>query len=219
MSEERTIYVIRHGSTELNEKHQIRGHANVPLSALGREEVRKLGAKLASSNIGIIFHSDLDRARDTADAVAQATGAKDFSSKLLRPWDLGDYTGRASSQVHPSIVSAAENTPGRPVKGGESFDTFVDRARRGIIHALVSSEGAPLALVTHHRVERWLQAKRAAGWPSGREVDLEVMFQHGEDPAHAEKLSIPLAWLGDNPALRGSDVRGPDSADGGKSRG
>jgi probable phosphoglycerate mutase len=216
--ETRTIYVIRHGSTELNEAHRIRGHANVPLSPLGHEEVRKLGAALASSNIGIIFHSDLDRATDTAAAVAKATGAKEYSTKLLRPWNLGDYTGRASSEVHPSIVSSAENTPGRPIKGGESFFAFVDRAKRGIIHALLSSEGEPLALVTHHRVERWLQAKKAAGWPSGREVDLEVMFQHGEDPAHAEKLGIPLGWLGYREGLEGADVEGPEHVDGGKKK-
>ncbi len=131
MSEERTIYVIRHGSTELNEKHQIRGHANVPLSALGREEVRKLGAKLASSNIGIIFHSDLDRARDTADAVAQATGAKNFSSKLLRPWDLGDYTGRASSRcIRASLVRL------RTLRGGRS------RAARASIRSWIARAGA-----------------------------------------------------------------------------
>jgi len=209
---ERTIYVIRHGSTALNEAGRSRGWSNVELSPEGREEVKRLGSKLARSNIKVIFHSDLDRATDTARAVADATGAKSYGTRLLRPWNLGDFTGRSSSEVHPKITRMAEEHPGVTLKNGESFENFKQRAFKGLHFALANSDGLPLALVTHHRVERLLQAWAAMGQPRDHEIDLGVMFQHGEDPAHAEKLT-----LRDVP--EGANVKGPDRADGGENGG
>ncbi len=197
----REIYLIRHGSTELNEDGRIRGWVNVPLSDKGHKEVKSLAEKLKNTNIGVIFHSDFDRARDTAEPLAKATGAEMFSTKLLRPWNLGDYTGRSSSQVHPDIVRLAENEPDKPPKGGESFNDFLRRAKKGVRHALANSGDRPLALVTHHRVERALKAGLLSG-----DLDYDVMFQHGEDPAHAEKLTIADA--------EGPSVTGPKEAKG-----
>lgn len=214
---ERTIYVIRHGSTELNEAGRIRGWSNVALSELGKREVERLGKQLANSNIGVIFCSDLDRARDTAEAVARTTGAKVYPTELLRPWNLGDYTGRSSSVVHPDIVRLAENEPNKATKGGESFNAFKKRAFEGLRWALVNSDGLPLALVTHHRVERLLNAWTELGQPSDHALDLAVMFEHGEDPAHAEQLPIylPSVHSAYDP-LCGEDVEGPETADGGE---
>ncbi len=155
---ERSIYVIRHASTELNENDEIRGWSNPPLSDLGRKEAAGLAKRLANTGIEVIFHSDLERAVATAEAIAKTTGAKSYSTKLLRPWDLGKFTGRSSSQVIPEITRFAENAPDKPVAGGESFNDFLARAKKGIKEALENSNGKRLAILSHHRVERAIEA-------------------------------------------------------------
>ncbi len=197
----RKIYVIRHVSTELNEDGRIRGWVDVPPSEKGLKEADSLAQKLKGTNIGIIFHSDFQRARKTAAPLAELLDIPSYGTKLLRPWNLGDYSGRSSSQVHPEIVSLAENDPDKAPKGGESFNTFLRRARRGIRHALENSKDKPLAIVTHHRVERALKAGLMDG-----EIDHDIMFQHGEDPGHAEQMEIEGA--------EGPDVTGPKEAKG-----
>lgn len=211
----RRIYVIRHGSTELNEEGRIRGTCNVQLSELGWKEVFSLAERLRESNIERIFCSDLDRAVNTAGAIAAAVHAPVTKTELLRPWNVGDYTGRVSSTVTPKMERLARSTPNVPAPNGESFNTFKHRAFAGVRTALAGSERRPLALVTHHRVERLLAAWSAEGQPSDLALDLDVMFTHGEEPAHAEQVSIDLhALASDSLPYAGASVKGPQEAEG-----
>ncbi len=214
----RRVYLIRHGSTELNSEDRIRGQCNVPLSAEGREEIARLAGLLASSNIQFLVSSDLDRAKETAEAVAGPLGASVATTALLRPWDVGKFTGRDAALVTPQLLALARDTPNKPAPGGESFNSFKSRAFQGVRVALHASE-APLALVTHHRVERLLASWLAAGARSDLELALDVMFTRGEPPAHAEQLALPLGELenvgGSSPgSYAGASVQGPSSADG-----
>jgi len=212
----RRVYLIRHGSTEMNSEDRIRGQCNVPLSAEGREEIARLASVLAESNIQFLVSSDLDRAVETAESVARACGAKLAKTALLRPWDVGRYTGRPAGEVTPRLLELARDRPNEPAPGGESFNQFKLRAFQGLRVALGASE-APLAVVSHHRMERLLAAWFSFGCSSDLELDLNTMFTRGEPPAHAEMLEIPLAaleqgaWPG---GLAGESVQGPSSADG-----
>ena len=158
----RRVYLIRHGSTEMNSEDRIRGQCNVPLSAEGREEIARLAELLRESNIQFIVSSDLDRAVETAESIARARGARLNKTGLLRPWDVGKFTGRSASAVTPRLIELARDTPARPAPGGESFNDFKHRAFMGIRVALGASE-APLAIVSHHRMERLLAAWLSAG--------------------------------------------------------
>lgn len=211
----RRVYVIRHGSTELNEEDRIRGTSNVQLSELGWREVRSLAERLRDSNIECIFCSDLDRAVNTAGAIAAVVHAPVTRTELLRPWNVGDYTGRASSTVTPKMERLARSTPNVPAPNGESWNTFKFRAFSGVRFALAGSDRRPLALVTHHRVERLLAAWTALGQPSDCELDLDVMFTRGEPPAHAEQVALNLhALAADSLPYAGASVKGPQEAEG-----
>jgi 2,3-bisphosphoglycerate-dependent phosphoglycerate mutase len=213
----RRVYLIRHGSTEMNSEDRIRGQCNVPLSAEGREEIARLAGLLRESNIQFLVSSDLDRAVETAEAVARTRGASLAKSASLRPWDVGEFTGRPAEAVTPRLIELAKYSPNTPVKGGESFNSFKQRAFAGFRLALAATE-APLALVSHHRVERLLSSWLSAGAGSDLELDLDLMFTRGEPPAHAELVELPLAALEDlgrlPGALAGESAQGPSSADG-----
>ena len=198
--ETRSFYLIRHGATELNRQNagdvdRIRGWKDVPLSDKGVREAEQMAKRLASSGIEVLVSSDFQRTRHTAAPIAETTGALLILTQLLRPWNVGIYTGQSSNEVHPELKKLAEKQPNVAPPEGESFNTFRARVFEGLRHAFASSQGKRLGVVTHHRVERLINGWLANGQPADFGVDFKVMFRHGEDPGTAQKVKIDLAKL------------------------
>jgi broad specificity phosphatase PhoE len=137
----------------------------------------------------------MGRATDTAKAIAQKTGAQMVATPNLRPWNVGVYTGRNSNEAHPELVKLAEKQPNVAPPQGESFNDFKDRTLNGLREAVQASQGQPMGLVTHHRVERLINGWLANGQPHDFSVDFDTMFRHGEDPATAQKIAVSLQAL------------------------
>jgi phosphohistidine phosphatase len=76
------VFLIRHGHAEKGEPDATR-----PLSDRGRDEARALGERLANHATPprLVLTSPLLRARQTAEAVAQATGAEMRVDERLAP--------------------------------------------------------------------------------------------------------------------------------------
>jgi len=86
------IYFLRHGQTLFNKKmrHQ---YASTPLSAEGREQARAIAEKIKELHIDYILSSPYERAKETAELVAEATGTtsieySDLLVELRRPKEL-----------------------------------------------------------------------------------------------------------------------------------
>jgi len=88
------LIIVRHGRTLSNEQGIIQGHSNSQLSELGKEQARKLAERLKSEKIDLIFSSDLDRARHTAEEVARIIKANVIPTRLLRERNFGSIEGR-----------------------------------------------------------------------------------------------------------------------------
>ena len=61
-----TILLARHGESDWNRDRRWQGHADRPLTDLGREQARALADRLATE-LDAVFSSDLERARDRRD--------------------------------------------------------------------------------------------------------------------------------------------------------
>ena len=191
----RSLLVIRHGATKLNATDvnsvdRIRGWSDVPLSDLGRDDVRRTARALRGSGVVALVHSDLCRASETAAIIADALGIKTKSTKNLRPWDLGIYTGQPTPDVLPGIVYYIRQAPDEVVPEGESFNSFKNRSFNGVAQALKAYPQGLVGIVTHHRVERLLKAWDAIGQPRDRSLDLDTIIQLGSSPAAAEHMHI-----------------------------
>jgi broad specificity phosphatase PhoE len=159
--EKRDVLVVRHGADD--NPGVVNGWTDAGLSPAGEQEAQDIAAALADKGIDIIFHSDLIRARATAQAIAARTGAGLVPCPGLRCWNMGAIQGEKYEDVKGLITEYMIDRPWETPPGGESFWDFKFRVFKAVEDALDASTGQNLALVTHSKVERLLQAWTDAG--------------------------------------------------------
>jgi probable phosphoglycerate mutase len=177
------LVLARHGETAWSKSGQHTGRTDIPLTDLGREQARQLGAVLAGRSFSRILSSPLSRASDTARLAG-------FGDRLeidpdLGEWDYGAYEGRRR-------VDIAHDDPGwtiwsRPIPNGESLVELGARADRVIARllptggdVLVFSHGHFLRVlaarwieappITASRLELWTATVSELGWEAERRV-------------------------------------------------
>ncbi|MCZ8512959.1 histidine phosphatase family protein [Paenibacillus filicis] len=69
-----TLGLIRHGTTEWNLAGRMQGQMDTPLAEVGRIQAGLLAKRLAAESWDGILSSDLTRARETAERIAETTG-------------------------------------------------------------------------------------------------------------------------------------------------
>ena len=201
-----TIFLIRHGSTELTDDGRISGWLDVPLTEDGRRQAAEAGCELADYGLGTIYTSGLKRARETADIVAGLTDAPEVVEDFgLLPWHLGPtIEGRPAESMAETVKHLVLNPDERPY-GGETFNEFKARVIDGwkSIDGYDRAENA--AVVTHHRVIQLLTAWKAAGG-QGYDVDAETFLGHGDDPG---SVVVVLGETGDISTPTGDPLNPP----------
>jgi probable phosphoglycerate mutase len=151
------IVLIRHGETAWNAERRLQGHIDIALNAEGLRQADALGAALAGEHFDAIVASDLQRARQTADAVAVTRGMPVQQDPGLRERCFGGFEGLLYAEIeqhYPAEFAAwqardvdAQLPPGRNV--GESFRSFFDRATGAILALAADHPGKTIALVAH----------------------------------------------------------------------
>ncbi|MBB5918180.1 putative phosphoglycerate mutase [Nocardia transvalensis] len=134
------MLLLRHGQTELSVERRYSGRGNPPLTELGREQAARAAKHLAAKgDIAAVVTSPLGRARETAEAAAQALDVPVRVLDSLIETDFGEWEGL-------TFAEAAQRDPERhgrwlgdsslPPPGGESFDQVrerVEAARRDLV--------------------------------------------------------------------------------------
>lgn len=93
MSLRRTLVVLRHGRTAWNDSGRAQGHADIELDEVGHAQAKAAAVVLAQLAPVRIWSSDLSRARQTAAALAEATGLTPELLPALREYDVGKRAG------------------------------------------------------------------------------------------------------------------------------
>ena len=94
-----TIYLIRHGETEWNEKRLIQGHSDIPLNKNGKLQSKQLGEKLKDIYFEAVFSSDLIRARRTAEIITIEKKLAVVTTKALRERMFGRFEGKHINEL------------------------------------------------------------------------------------------------------------------------
>jgi phosphoglycerate mutase (EC 5.4.2.1) len=122
------IIAIRHGETAWNVDTRIQGHLDIPLNDTGLWQARQLARALADEPVAAIYTSDLQRARATAQAVADTTGAPLTPEPDLRERSFGHFQGRTFAQIEAELPEDAlrwrKRDPHYAPEGGESLTSL-----------------------------------------------------------------------------------------------
>lgn len=103
---ERRLLLVRHGQTEYNLVGRMQGQLDTPLSEVGRAQAAQVARGLADWPIGTVVSSDLQRAADTARAIADASSLDVTTDPRLRETDLGEWSGRGHEEVDEAFPGA-----------------------------------------------------------------------------------------------------------------
>ena len=125
-----TILLIRHGENSFVGKRMAGRLPDVFLNEKGRQQAIGLVAALHKAPIKAIYSSPLDRARQTAEPLAQALGLEVQMAPGILELDMGDWQGRTLKQL--SRLKAWKTVQSQPsafrFPGGESFEEAQARA-------------------------------------------------------------------------------------------
>jgi len=163
------VYLVRHGQTDWNRDRRLQGHADPPLNAAGRAQAVDLAEGLAAELGGLrdkplLFASDLRRALETADPVADVLDRAPRRLRLLRERAFGPCEGKTWDELraeHPEAVAAYKAHVDRDaLPGSEPFAAFEARVLAGVAKCARRADGLELGavVVTHGGVIRVLLA-------------------------------------------------------------
>lgn len=93
------VILVRHGETEWNHEGRFLGQSNPGLNDNGRIQAQAIALQLSSTNIDVIFSSDLDRAVQTSEAIAQACKARISMVPALREINFGAWEGLTFEEI------------------------------------------------------------------------------------------------------------------------
>ena len=136
---ETTIFLVRHGETVDNARQIMQGQTQGELNQRGREQAEQVSRRLASEPLDAIVASDLHRAIQTAEVIAEPHGLPVVTTPLLRERDWGSFTGRfipdLRNEVWPDDI--------------ESEEALLERARSFLINMTATYPGKRVVAVGH----------------------------------------------------------------------
>jgi probable phosphoglycerate mutase len=151
------LLLIRHGQSETYVEGTpfplTGGHGDPPLSALGREQARSVGDRLAGAAIEAIYVTTLCRTAQTAAPLAGRLGRTPVVEPDLREVYLGEWEGglyrKMVAEFHPIAQRMFAEERWDVIPGGESLASFHDRIRAAIGRLATGHTGQRVAVFTH----------------------------------------------------------------------
>lgn len=147
------LLLVRHGVTDHNINRQITGQSDVPLTELGRDQVRAVGKYLAREKLDAIFSSDLQRARDTAREIARHHNLPVLEDPDLREIHMGEWEGLTIEEIQARDLEGWKHVRSDPVRhappGGETFFQLQERAARALQRCQERHAGQTVLWATH----------------------------------------------------------------------
>ena len=99
-----TLLLVRHGETEWNRVGRWQGHSDTVLNDFGREQAGRLARELA--DVDVVYSSDLARARETAEILAEPLGLEVRFDPRLRERSFGAWEGLNTAEIEAKFGEA-----------------------------------------------------------------------------------------------------------------
>jgi 2,3-bisphosphoglycerate-dependent phosphoglycerate mutase len=151
------LVLVRHGQSEAYVDgtlfELVDGHGDPPLSAHGREQARRVGARLSSAGIDAIYATTLRRTAETAAPLAGDLGLEIRVEPGLREVHLGEWEGglfrKMVASGHPTSLRMMAEERWDVIPGAEPAAAFEARVNDAILRLAVNHPGQRVAAFTH----------------------------------------------------------------------
>lgn len=146
------VCFVRHGTTPTTGKVLPGRARGLHLSERGREEADGAGRRLAGLGVvRAVYASPLERARETAKAVAAHLGLAVVVERGLFECDFGEWTGEelASLRKRPEWETVQRHPSGFRFPGGESFTEVQARMAATVERLVRDHPGETVVAVSH----------------------------------------------------------------------
>jgi len=149
---DKTIYLMRHGETDMNREQRLQGQIDCPLNENGADEARKTAAVLKRAGISFerIYSSPLQRALRTAEIIGN--GKTVITEPLIKEMSFGRYEGIRYDDIDKDLQAFIHDPDNVPApKGVESVRSITSRT--GIfLKRIMEDEGKGNILAVAHGI-------------------------------------------------------------------
>ncbi|MHD0396331.1 histidine phosphatase family protein [Staphylococcus simulans] len=144
----KTLYLIRHGQTLFNQKKQIQGASDSPLTELGKAQAVTTKRYLDQLKLNdyTLFASTQERASDTLEILFPNEAYTRL--KEIKEWHFGVFEGE-SERLHPPRVKGELFGDFFADYGGETATEVQERATQTLTHLMKHIDNQNAIVVSH----------------------------------------------------------------------
>lgn len=148
-----TFFYSPHATSVDNEAGRASGHADVPLSELGRRQAGEIGQHYATEAIDAVFCSDLQRASTTAEIAFSGRALPIVLDMRLRECDYGDMTQYPIAQIDEEfLLHIKESFP-----NGQSVQMVVQGVGAFLRDVFREYDGRTIVVIGHRATRYGLE--------------------------------------------------------------
>ena len=148
------IYIVRHGETEENLQRILQGHMPGTLTEQGKEQVQRAAEQLSKEGVKFtrIVSSDLKRAMDSAQIIADTLNLPIIPMEILRERDWGKFTGMPIAEAMDKY--RVDGKWQFPEGTTESEEGIYERANKALVELQKQFADETIIVVTHGQFAR-----------------------------------------------------------------
>src|SRR5207244_3238734 len=154
------VFMVRHGATVLSAEDRVAGATDVALSDEGREQTRRLAARLSHEKIMAVYASPLCRTVETAQILAGPHKLEVQARDGFREINHGRWEQMTRREVEEKFPEEAAEWEKDPYTfaplGGESGLAVTARALPALIELVRDHPGENILVVSHKATIRLL---------------------------------------------------------------
>jgi broad specificity phosphatase PhoE len=148
-----TLFYSPHMTSVDNETGHASGHADVPLSTVGRKLAQELGQHYAVYSLDAVFCSDLQRASTTTQIAFAGRNLPIAPDARLREYDYGEMTQYPVAQVEEEFPQRITE----PFPHGESLLMVVERVGAFLREVLRFYDEKAIVVIGHRATRYGLE--------------------------------------------------------------
>lgn len=145
------VYLVRHAESVWNAEGRVQGQADPPLSEAGLAQAAQLADRFRGKAVAGVYTSPLQRARQTAEAIAGAVSQPVRVDDRLKEHDVGLFTGLVWGEIVTRFPEFAEAWLEQPfdMPGGERQLAFRGRAVSALQDIMARHTSGEVVVVSH----------------------------------------------------------------------